>query len=126
MLPDFAGDTIFKIQMDFRIILYTDRGWGFQLSGETYLTNPRVGTILIEGNSEELTEDVPDELKRLLGQEITSVLVSPDGDLAVNIGDTQLSVRAGDDYEAWEVDGPKGEIVISMPGGELAIWGPRK
>ncbi len=126
MLPDFAGHTIYTIRMDFRILLYTEENWEFQLGGDNYLTNPRVGRILIEGMGGELTEDVPEDLKRLIGQQIMSVLVSPEGDLAVKIGDTQLSVRAAYDYEAWEIDGPNGEMVICKPGGQLAIWGPRK
>lgn len=125
MIPDFTGHTIYTIRMDFRVLLYTEENWEFQLSGDTYLTNPRVGTILIEGQGEELTEDVPEELKRLIGQRISSVLVSPAGDLAINIGDTQLSVRADKKYEAWEFGGPKGEIIVCTPGGELTTWGPR-
>ena len=124
MIPDFRGHTIFTVRMDFRVLLYTEENWEFQLSGDTYLTNPRVGTVLIEGQ-EELTEDVPPELKRLIGQQISSVLVSASGDLAINIGDTQLSVRADPDYEAWELGGPRGVIILCGPGGELTTWGPR-
>lgn len=125
MIPDFTGHTISLIRMDFRVLLYTKENWELQLSGDTYLTNPRVGTILVEGQQEELTEDVPEELKALIGQQISSVLVSAAGDLAINIGDTQLSVRAGKDYEAWEFGGPKGEIIVCTPGGDLTTWGPR-
>lgn len=124
MIPDFRGHTIFTVRMDFRVLLYTEENWEFQLSGDTYLTNPRVGTVLIEGQ-EELTEDVPPELKRLIGQQISSVLVSASGDLAINIGDTQLSVRADPNYEAWELGGPRGVIILCGPGGELVTWGPR-
>jgi hypothetical protein len=124
MIPDFAGHTISAIRMDFRVLLYTEENWEFQLSSATYLTNARVGTVLIEGQ-EELTENVPPELKRLVGERISSVLVSKGGDLAINVGDTQLSVRADPNYEAWEMGGPKGEIILCRPGGELVTWGPR-
>lgn len=124
MIPDFRGHTILAVRMDFRVLIYTEENWEFQLSSDTYLTNQRVGTVLIEGQ-EELTEDVPAELKRLIGQQISSVLVSTAGDLAINVGDTQLSVRAHPDYEAWEMGGPKGEIILCRPGGELITWGPR-
>ncbi|WP_367652507.1 DUF6188 family protein [Intrasporangium sp.] len=85
---------------------------------------PRGGTVLIEERSE-LTEDLPAELERLVGQQISSVLVSETGDLAINIGHAQLSVAAGEDYEAWEMGGPHGEIILCKPGGDLAVWGPR-
>ena len=60
------------------------------------------------------------------GKTIRALPVSPAGDLSVTFDDTsQLSVKAAAEYEAWQLSGPRGEMVVCMPGGELAIWGPR-
>lgn len=48
------------------------------------------------------------------------------GDLSVLFDDaSELSVGAAAEYEAWQLSGPRGEMVVCMPGGKLAIWGPR-
>jgi hypothetical protein len=48
-----------------------------------------------------------------------------DGRLVLNNEDgSRICVSPNDSYEAWMVNGPKGLKVISIPGGDLAIWGP--
>ncbi|MFJ4654582.1 DUF6188 family protein [Nocardia sp. NPDC088792] len=37
----------------------------------------------------------------------------------------QICVPADLHYEAWTLTGPRGYLVVSMPGGELAIWSAR-
>ncbi|WP_428839421.1 DUF6188 family protein [Blastococcus saxobsidens] len=29
------------------------------------------------------------------------------------------------DYEAWQLDGPDGELIVCLPSGGLAIWSAR-
>ncbi|WP_301486546.1 DUF6188 family protein [Intrasporangium sp.] len=123
MIPDFAGQTVHDMQIDGCLRVWTEEDWEFDLNGDTYLTNARLGTVRVE--NEQYRDDLPDELVDLVGQQISSVLVSEQGDLAISIGDTQLSTRAGADHEAWEIGGPKGVLIVCKPGGHLAIWGPR-
>jgi Family of unknown function (DUF6188) len=40
------------------------------------------------------------------------------------VGGNELRVPSSDDYEAWTLVGPDGLRLVSMPGGELAIWKP--
>jgi hypothetical protein len=48
-----------------------------------------------------------------------------DGHLELSFGDrTRLSVLAAEDYEPWQVTGPGGLLVVSVPGGGLSIWQP--
>ncbi len=47
------------------------------------------------------------------------------GDLTIRSAVAQIDVSADDGSEAWQIYGPSGEIIVCMPGGELAIWGPR-
>lgn len=123
VIPDFTGQTIIKMKIEGGLSIWTRENWEIQLNGDTYLTSHNAGTVEVENTV--YRDDLPEELKRLVGQEISSLLVSAEGDMAVTIGDTQLSVRVGRDHEAWEIGGPKGELIICMPGGELAVWGPR-
>ena len=61
----------------------------------------------------------------LLGGDVTDAAVSDTDELVVAI--SGITVRCGStaDYEAWPVNGPAGELVVCMPSGGLAIWGPR-
>lgn len=123
MNPDFAGQTVVQVKIEGGLSIWTEENWEIQLNGDTYLTDPVLGTVEVENS--EYRDDLPEELERLVGQRISSLLVSKRGDMAVNIGNTQLSVAAATDYEAWQIGGPKGELIICTPGGELTTWGPR-
>lgn len=50
---------------------------------------------------------------------------SRNGRLTVALGEGGLvEVAPDDDYEAWNVTGPEGLRLVSMPGGEVAVWAP--
>jgi Family of unknown function (DUF6188) len=36
----------------------------------------------------------------------------------------RVSLPATEDYEPWEVVGPEGLRIVSVPGGELSVWQP--
>jgi Family of unknown function (DUF6188) len=72
-------------------------------------------------------EDDPEEsfepLQALAGQEIDAANTDPDGSLNVVFdGGARVRVESDPDYEAWNVSGPGGALVVSTPGGKLAIW----
>lgn len=61
----------------------------------------------------------------LLQQVPTSLDASKDGRLVVHFaGGGLLSVEADDDYEPWTLTGPEGLRLVSLPGGDLAVWTP--
>jgi len=37
-----------------------------------------------------------------------------------------IRVEPDEAYQAWTVAGPDGLLVVSMPGGELAVWSPEE
>jgi hypothetical protein len=39
--------------------------------------------------------------------------------------EARLVVGADERFESWEYTGPRGERLLSAPGGELVTWGPR-
>lgn len=123
VIPSFAGATVIRVQVDHMLRLWTDTGWQFNLEADvTMTTSGRPPAVLDTSVS---LEDTPPELRRLIGASITDVTVSGDGDLAIRTSDGHLSVRAQGGFEAWQMHGPRGEIIVCMPGGELAVWGPR-
>lgn len=62
-------------------------------------------------------------IRQLLGLDIIESIADDSGALRMAFEDGSLiHVPADDQYEAWNVSGPRGALVVSMPGGELAIW----
>lgn len=68
----------------------------------------------------------PDRLApvlRLAGATIAEGLAFDDGHLELTFAEgTRVSVPSTEDYEPWEVVGPQGMRVVSVPGGELSVW----
>lgn len=48
-----------------------------------------------------------------------------DGHLELTFSDgSTIDVPSGQDYEAWQLTGPAGLKMVSVPGGELSVWRP--
>ena len=59
----------------------------------------------------------------LLGSEVRFALAHSTGALTIEFADGQrLLTSAHPTYEAWEFESSLGARIVSMPGGELAIW----
>lgn len=62
-------------------------------------------------------------LRPLAGQTVDSAVARADGGLCVTfINRTVLSAEPDPAYEAWSIAGPDGGLVVSTPGGKLAVW----
>lgn len=60
----------------------------------------------------------------LLHLNVADAIAFKDGRLTLTFSDgSVLEVPVGRDYEPWELSGPEGMRVVSLPGGELGIWG---
>jgi len=63
---------------------------------------------------------------RLFGQTLESAVVAKNGELTLRFGDrSAIVVPPESAYEAWEVAGPSGLLVVCQAGGKLAIWQPK-
>jgi hypothetical protein len=61
----------------------------------------------------------------MIGQIIISAIASKNGTLTIRVASgSLLSVTRDERYEAWELSASTGLRIVSMPGGELAIWQP--
>jgi len=82
-----------------------------------------------------------DGVEHLIVPEADPVLVAPvlaitrlsvregfaydDGHLEVTFSDgSAIGVPSAQDYEPWELTGPAGLKMVSVPGGELSVWRP--
>jgi hypothetical protein len=56
---------------------------------------------------------------------VIEVMASRDGQLSLRFADdAELRVPASEEFESWTLVGPAGLRLVSMPGGELAVWKP--
>lgn len=125
ILPNFEGVTIERIFLSTLIQIRLSNQWEFALEGDWFLTRAGHPTEEIPLLFVEDPVESPPELAFLVGKQITSVVVAPEGHLAINVDDAQLSLRADPRYEAWRLHGPAGEMILCGVQGEMSTWGPR-
>lgn len=62
---------------------------------------------------------------RLLRQGVKQAIAFKDGRLELVLsGGVVLRVPFDEDFESWNIVGPAGLRIVSLPGGALAIWSP--
>lgn len=59
-----------------------------------------------------------------LNTPVTAAVVDPRGTLTVAFGNADLVVPYDEMYEAWQMRSDDGLLIVSRPGGDLAIWRP--
>ena len=122
MIPDFAGKVIEIVKVDSAFFFWTTDDWEIRLAGPVVVSGGDGPPVEID--IEAPGGPVPPELDGVAGSTITQLLVAEGGHLGIQLGDRQLSARAADDYEAWQIAGFDGELLICSPGGELAYFPP--
>lgn len=74
---------------------------------------------------EPLTAEAAGALLPLNGREVTVAGVAQDGTLTLGIGSASITVPPAPMYEAWQVRGPGGMLIVCSPGGDyIAVWEP--
>lgn len=60
---------------------------------------------------------------QVLRRSVSQIEAADDGHLVVLFGDEgRIEVPAAEDYEPWEIADGEGRKIVSVPGGELAVW----
>ena len=122
-----AGLPVTQCRLDyaFTIIIGDEPGASFQVCVE----QPFMARMA--GRGDELLLDPegdPAEMAPALGvlhRRVEQAIAFKDGRLELLLGDgSVLEVPAGEDYEPWNIVGPSGLRIVSLPGGGLAIWSP--
>lgn len=98
-------------------------------SGDTETSSLSIsGPMLLAGTDFESmlgTDDMRSlaPLLDLFGKRVLMAEALDDGTLTLLIdGGYRLNVKPREDFEAWEFHGPRGEIVVCIPGGGLTEW----
>jgi hypothetical protein len=74
---------------------------------------------------EPLTPDAAGALLPLNSRQITSGRIAKDGTLSLCLGSATMTVPPASMYEAWQVRGPDGLLIVCAPGGDyVAVWEP--
>ena len=103
------------------------------------------GVHLEAGNAHEITIETPFEVEEggarwagepltagaagallpLNQRELTSAHIETDGALVLGFGSATVTVPPASMYEAWQVRGPDGLLIVCSPGGDyVAVWEP--
>jgi hypothetical protein len=122
VIPDFAGKVIILAKIDYGLHLWTADSWEIVLAGPVLISATGRAPTQIEVDVAE--SPLPPQLADVVGATVAQLLVSEGGDLGVQLEDRQLSVRADDRYEAWQIAGPDGELLVCTPGGDLTYFRP--
>lgn len=81
----------------------------------------RRGDEIFTMSCEKLTSVSP--LFTLHRETVNSALAYKDGNLVIDFGESgRLIVAPDKEFEAWEVAGARRLRIVSMPGGDLAVW----
>lgn len=130
--PDEQGDYLIPFvpceiaftRVDFSIAFQIDHILGdfeLRISG-AFSYKSRIGAGMIDPDAH------PEDLGPILRSARSGLLkgrVGSDGHLELQFGDGMLvDVPTSDEYEPWQIVSSSGLRVISMPGGQLAIWQP--
>lgn len=72
-----------------------------------------------------LTADAAGALLPLNLRDVTSARVASDGTFVLGLGSATVTVPPSPMYEAWQVRGPDGLLIVCSPGGDyVAVWRP--
>lgn len=120
LLTALVGQPLVQFRMGYGVHL--ELGHDFEVTVETPLT-------VADGDSrwtgEPLTAEAAGALLPLNSRGVTSAEVTKDGTLNLHFGEASLSVPPHPMYEAWQVRGPRGTLVVRSPSGDyVAIWKP--
>ena len=121
LLAPVVGQSLVQFRMGYGVHL--ELGYDFEVTIETALT-------VADGDGrwigEPLTGDPAGALLPLNSRDVTSVKVDRDGTLNLGLGEATLSVPPHPMYEAWQVRGPRGMLIVCSPGGDyVAVWEPK-
>jgi hypothetical protein len=98
-------------------------GYGVHLElGDAHEVTIETPFEVVEGDThwggEPLSADAAGALLALNLREITSGQIAMDGTLVLGVGSATLTVPPQPMYEAWQVRGPDGLLIVCPPGGE--------
>lgn len=117
---NLSGRTLISLKVEYTV--------GTTFSGGYFVLISSPFTLETSDSAVRLSpdEDPPESfevMRNLVGETITHSEISANGTLTLRFENcTQIVVEPDCSYEAWNMTGPDGLLVVCTPGGELAIW----
>jgi hypothetical protein len=113
-----SGKTIVSMLHEYTVIFRTDDGCSISIETDFTVTGADNVYLVVPSDNED------GEWKDLLLNQAITLETVDKGILRVDLANgATLTCAPCDRYEAWNVSGLEGQLVVSMPGGELALWG---
>ena len=120
---DVRNSSVLSCCFDNRVVVTTYRHpavrWSFTFECPFTLDAPDIGPLLVvpEGHAN-IASALP-----LIGLEVREATASEEGRLHLAFGDgTRIDALADDRFEAWQVSGPAGALLVAVPGGGVGVW----
>jgi hypothetical protein len=118
----FRGQKLLFVKVDYSVILEFSDKYFVTLECPFSLRTP-------EGTRQLSPETDPDEnfapIRELIGVDVTRSSADDSGILEITFAnDVTIHSEPDGSYEAWNVAGPRGMKVVSMPSGGLTTWSP--
>ena len=121
MRPTLEGDTVTSIDTQYSVLIDTAGDWSVRVETDCTLHLASGETIEVVDSQFSLVDEA---VAAWIGQTLGPLEYRADGGLVITCGTDRLVVPPSNHYEAWGIAGPRQEKVISIPGGEIATWGP--
>ena|SRR5450432_3013239 len=115
-----TSQLVTRISFDYAITLLTEEGIELRLETQFTFTEPDSEPIVIDP---ERPDAAAMKVLSLRHKVIRAFDIAESGNLilAVESG-SGIRTEPDDDYDAWTIAGLRGEKVVCLPGGGLAIW----
>jgi hypothetical protein len=124
ILP-FRGLLVTQVQVDFAFGLNLDDKGAVRISSPATLGWAAAGVRPEKVVLDPERQDVAAGLA-LFNTEVKSAVAFKSGGLRIVFGSGRmLRVDPDPRYEAWTATGPDGMLIVSLPGGDLAVWPSR-
>ncbi|HKV18232.1 MAG TPA: DUF6188 family protein [Mycobacterium sp.] len=114
------GKKVVSQQIEYTVAMYLSDGYLIRFDGPF--------ALLVDNQRVSIAPDVDppehfDPVRQLVGDTIRESLVDDSGALSISF-DTGARIECVPDeqFESWTLAGPRGFKVVSMPGGDLAVW----
>jgi hypothetical protein len=118
-----SDSEVTRVSFDWAVSLLIGSGeatFEVRIEGEILLEDADEAGLTIdpEGDPQQLAP-----VLSLLRQPVDHVCALKNGELRIGLSSgTTLRVAASDEFEPWEISGPRGMRIVSVPGGNVAVW----
>lgn len=114
-----VGESLRRVRCAVSLVLDVGPGWLVTVENE-YTFTMREGVQLDTTDGQEPV--IVAALEAGVATAVSRADVDDTGGLTLGVAGGLLRVEACHRFESWNVVGPRGQRVVSMPGGGLAVW----